>query len=47
MPSIRQNPYPDALPDFRNLGVALEGLAERLPVSRRQWQAVKGVLPEA
>src|SRR3972149_2912458 len=21
MPSIRQNPYPDALPDFRNLGV--------------------------
>ncbi len=71
MPSIRQNPYPDALPDFRNLGVmaraairgferaagggeeephwnvVLEGLAERLPVSRRQWRAVKGVLPEA
>jgi two-component system response regulator AlgR len=26
--------------------VVLEGLAERLPVSRRQWPAVKGVLPE-
>jgi two-component system response regulator AlgR len=27
--------------------VVLEGLAERLPVSRRQWLAVKSVLPEA
>lgn len=27
--------------------VVLEGLAERLPVSRRQWPVVKGVLPEA
>ena len=27
--------------------VVLEGVAERLPVSRRQWPAVKGVLPEA
>jgi two-component system response regulator AlgR len=27
--------------------VVLEGTAERLPVSRRQWPAVKGVLPEA
>jgi two-component system response regulator AlgR len=27
--------------------VVLDGLAERLPVSRRQWPAVKGVLPEA
>jgi len=27
--------------------VVLEGLAERLPVSRRQWPAVKSVLPEA
>jgi two-component system response regulator AlgR len=27
--------------------VVLEGIAERLPVSRRQWPAVKGVLPEA
>ena len=26
--------------------VVLEGLAERLPVSRRLWPAVKGVLPE-
>ena len=26
--------------------VVLEGVAERLPVSRRQWPAVKGVLPE-
>ena len=26
--------------------VVLEGIAERLPVSRRQWPAVKGVLPE-
>jgi len=26
--------------------VVLEGLAERLPVSRRQWPAVKSVLPE-
>jgi two-component system response regulator AlgR len=25
--------------------VVLEGIAERLPVSRRQWPAVKGVLP--
>jgi len=25
----------------------LEGVAERLPVSRRQWPAVKSVLPEA
>ena len=27
--------------------VVLDGVAERLPVSRRQWAAVKGVLPEA
>lgn len=27
--------------------VVLEGIAERLPVSRRQWPAVKGMLPEA
>ena len=27
--------------------VVLEGVAERLPVSRRQWPAVKGLLPEA
>jgi two-component system response regulator AlgR len=27
--------------------VVLEGVAERLPVSRRQWAAVKGALPEA
>jgi len=27
--------------------VVLEGLAERLPVSRRQWPTVKSVLPEA
>lgn len=27
--------------------VVLEGSAERLPVSRRQWPAVKSVLPEA
>jgi two-component system response regulator AlgR len=27
--------------------VVLEGVAERLPVSRRQWPVVKGVLPEA
>jgi two-component system response regulator AlgR len=27
--------------------VVLEGIAERLPVSRRQWPAVKSVLPEA
>jgi two-component system response regulator AlgR len=27
--------------------VVLEGVAERLPVSRRQWPAVKGVLTEA
>ncbi|MBC7803502.1 MAG: response regulator transcription factor [Candidatus Parcubacteria bacterium] len=26
--------------------VVLEGIAERLPVSRRQWAAVKSVLPE-
>jgi len=26
--------------------VVLEGTAERLPVSRRMWPAVKGVLPE-
>ena len=26
MPSIRQNPYPEALPDFRNLGVAARAL---------------------
>jgi two-component system response regulator AlgR len=26
--------------------VVLEGLAERLPVSRRQWLSVKGVLPD-
>lgn len=26
--------------------VVLEGLAERLPVSRRQWPTVKGLLPE-
>ena len=26
--------------------VVLEGLEERLPVSRRQWPTVKGVLPE-
>ena len=26
MPSIRQNPYPDALPDFRNLGVVARAL---------------------
>jgi len=27
--------------------VVLDGLAERLPVSRRQWPAVKAILPEA
>ena len=27
--------------------VVLEGVAERLPVSRRQWPAVKSVLPES
>ena len=27
--------------------VVLDGIAERLPVSRRQWPAVKSVLPEA
>jgi two-component system, LytTR family, response regulator AlgR len=27
-------------------GVVLEGMDERLPVSRRMWPAVKGVLPE-
>jgi two-component system response regulator AlgR len=27
--------------------VVLEGIAERLPVSRRQWPALKSVLPEA
>ena len=27
--------------------VVLEGVAERLPVSRRQWPALKGLLPEA
>jgi two-component system response regulator AlgR len=27
--------------------VVLDGLEERLPVSRRQWPTVKGVLPEA
>jgi two-component system response regulator AlgR len=27
--------------------VVLEGVAERLPVSRRQWPAVKALLPEA
>ena len=27
--------------------VVLEGVAERLPVSRRQWSAVKSLLPEA
>jgi len=26
MPSIRQNPYPDSLPDFRNLGVTARAL---------------------
>jgi len=26
--------------------VVLEGIEERLPVSRRMWPAVKGVLPE-
>ena len=26
MPSIRQNPYPDALPDFRNLGITARAL---------------------
>ena len=26
MPSIRQNPYPDSLPDFRNLGVVARAL---------------------
>jgi len=27
--------------------VVLEGSEERLPVSRRQWPALKGMLPEA
>jgi hypothetical protein len=27
--------------------VVLDGVAERLPVSRRQWPAVKSVLPDA
>jgi hypothetical protein len=27
--------------------VVVEGVAERLPVGRRQWSAVKGALPEA
>lgn len=44
MPSIRQNPYPDALPDFRNLGVVaratvavnLLGLAAAL-ASEPEW----------
>ena len=27
--------------------VVLDGVAERLPVSHRQWAAVKNVLPEA
>src|SRR6185295_4185481 len=26
MPSIRQNPYPEALPDFRNLGITARAL---------------------
>ena len=33
--------------DEAHWNVVLEGLAERLPVSRRQWPAVKSVLPEA
>ena len=32
--------------DEPHWNVVLEGVAERLPVSRRQWQAVKSVLPE-
>ncbi|MEK6243811.1 MAG: LytTR family DNA-binding domain-containing protein [Pseudomonadota bacterium] len=32
--------------DEPHWNVVLEGVAERLPVSRRQWPAVKGVLPE-
>jgi two-component system response regulator AlgR len=33
--------------DEPHWNVVLEGVAERLPVSRRQWAAVKGALPEA
>jgi len=32
--------------DEPHWSVVLEGVAERLPVSRRQWPAVKSVLPE-
>ena len=33
--------------DEPHWNVVLEGVAERLPVSRRQWPALKGLLPEA
>src|SRR6185295_13621790 len=33
--------------DEPHWSVVLEGIDERLPVSRRMWPAVKGVLPEA
>ena len=33
--------------DEPHWNVVLEGISERLPVSRRQWAAVKGALPEA
>jgi two-component system response regulator AlgR len=33
--------------DDPHWSVVLEGVAERLPVSRRQWAAVKSVLPES
>jgi two-component system response regulator AlgR len=33
--------------DESHWSVVLEGVGERLPVSRRQWSAVKGVLPGA
>jgi two-component system response regulator AlgR len=33
--------------DEPHWNVVLEGLAERLPVSRRQWPALKSLLPEA
>ncbi len=32
--------------DEPHWNVVLEGIDERLPVSRRMWPAVKGVLPE-
>jgi two-component system response regulator AlgR len=37
----------DSADEELHWNVVLEGVTERLPVSRRQWPAVKSVLPEA